>query len=116
MDLESIQEFVNAMPGVSEDLKWGHHLCFLVGGKMFGIVDLNDTPLTISFKTDGENFAELISHPQIVPAPYLGRSQWVMLNDINVLPNAALMDHLRRAHQLISAKLPAKTRKELGLH
>jgi predicted DNA-binding protein (MmcQ/YjbR family) len=115
MDIESLQAFVKQLPGVTEDIKWEHHLCFLVGGKMFALVDLNDVPLSISFKTTEEQFAALVSHAHITAAPYLGRSHWVLLKDINQLPTSALQDHLVLAHQLIGSKLPAKTKKELGL-
>lgn len=115
MDIESIQEFVKRLPGVSEDIKWEHHLCFLVGGKMFAIVDLNDVPLSISFKTTEEHFAELVSHSHITAAPYLGRSHWVLLKDINQMSKSVLLDHLVAAHKLIGSKLPAKIKKELGL-
>jgi predicted DNA-binding protein (MmcQ/YjbR family) len=115
MDIESIQEFVKKLPGVSEDIKWEHHLCFLVGGKMFAIVDLNDVPLGITFKTTAEQFAELVNHSHITAAPYLGRSHWVFLDDMNQMPKSVLQDHLVAAYKLIAAKLPTKTKKELGL-
>ena len=115
MELEKIQEFVGKLPGVTEDIKWGNDLCFLVAGKMFSVVGLSNTPLTISFKTTDEKFAELISRPQIIPAPYLAKHHWVYLEDIHALPKAELLEHLNDAHMIIAKKLPAKKRKELGI-
>ena len=79
MELEKIQEVIGKLPGVTEDIKWGNDLCFLVAGKMFAVVGLGNTPLTISFKTTEEKFAELTSRPQIIPAPYLAKHHWVYL-------------------------------------
>jgi predicted DNA-binding protein (MmcQ/YjbR family) len=116
MDIEAIQEFVKQLPGVTEDIKWDHLLCFLVGGKMFAVVDLNDFPLSISFKTTEERFAELVGQSHFSAAPYLGKSHWLLLSDLNALSKSVLMDHLVVAHKLIGSKLPAKIKKDLGLN
>ncbi len=46
MDVEDIQTIFRQMPGVSEDIKWGHDLVFSIGGKMFCVVGLDQTQTT----------------------------------------------------------------------
>jgi predicted DNA-binding protein (MmcQ/YjbR family) len=44
---------------VTEDVKWGHDLCFCIAGKMFAAIDLNP-PHALGFKCTPEEFAELV--------------------------------------------------------
>jgi predicted DNA-binding protein (MmcQ/YjbR family) len=75
--LDTLRSICRALPAVTEDVKWGHDLCFSVGGKMFAAVDL-EPPHELAFKCTPESFAELIERAGIVPAPYSARHMWVM--------------------------------------
>ena len=76
MTLDAVRKFCRALPGATEDVKWGNDLVFSVGGKMFAVVCL-EPPHQISFKCTPEEFAELIEREGIIPAPYLARAMWV---------------------------------------
>ena len=76
MALDAVRAFCRALPGATEDVKWGNDLVFSVGGKMFAVVCL-EPPHQISFKCAPEAFAELIEREGIIPAPYLARAMWV---------------------------------------
>lgn len=41
MIIEDIQTICKSLPGVTEDIKWGHDLVFSIGGKMFCVVGLD---------------------------------------------------------------------------
>lgn len=111
MDLESIRNFCLALPGVTEDLKWGEHLCFSVAGKLFLITSL-DGP-RISFKADPERFDELVATPGFLPAPHLHHNKWVA-NDIpEELPASELQALLRHSYELVKAKLSKKIQASL---
>ncbi len=58
MDIETLRDMCRALPAVTEDIKWGHDLCFSVAGKMFCVAAL-EGPLTVSFKVKDEEFDEL---------------------------------------------------------
>ncbi len=58
MNIEGIQNICRQLPGVTEDIKWEHDLVFSIGGKMFCVVGLDQSPTTASFKVNDE---ELIS-------------------------------------------------------
>jgi predicted DNA-binding protein (MmcQ/YjbR family) len=64
MNIDAVRRFCRALPGVAEDVKWGHDLCFCVAGKMFAAVDL-EPPHSLSFKCTPEEFADLVERPGI---------------------------------------------------
>ena len=114
MDLESLRDFCNKLPACTEDIKWENNLCFSVGGKMFCIADM-ENPLNFSFKVTDEQFEELIQSPGFIPAPYLAKSKWVKANDMSKTSKKMLQELVYGSYELIKAKLPAKTRKALGI-
>jgi predicted DNA-binding protein (MmcQ/YjbR family) len=115
MDIETLRRYCLSMPRATEDIQWGNNLLFRIGGKMFVIAALDQTPVCISFKCTPEEFAELIEHEGIVPAPYLARNKWVMLENLDVLPRAELKRLIKDSYMMVAAKLPKKVRGELGI-
>ena len=67
--LEQIREYCLSKPGVTEDMKWGDHLVFSVGLKMFAIFGLDQTPINASFKTDPETFEARCKEDRFTPLP-----------------------------------------------
>lgn len=112
MDLETLREFCNSLPHVTEDVKWGHDLCFLIGGKMFCVTGFN-SPVKVSLKVTDEEFEELSSRTGIIPAPYLARHKWIYIQQENVLSNKDWQHYIRQSYELVKAKLPRKLREEL---
>lgn len=121
MDVESLRAFLLTLPHVAETVQWGDNLVFWVadksiGGKMFALASLTpDHGAVLSFAAGPERFAELIEREGIFPAPYLARAHWVALERWNTLPVAELKSLLRDAHELVWAKLPARTRALLAV-
>jgi len=66
MDIETIRNICKSLPSVTEDIKWGDDLCFMIGGKMFCVAVLN-TPFKVSFKVSDEEFGELTSIKGVIP-------------------------------------------------
>jgi predicted DNA-binding protein (MmcQ/YjbR family) len=102
-----------SFPGATEQIQWGDDLLFKVGGKMFAATPLVPAPVCLSFKASPENFAELTERPNIIPAPYLARAQWIALESRDALSARELEDLLRDSYELVLAKLPRKTRENL---
>ena len=121
MDNERIRAFCLALPHVAETLNWGHHLVYFVGdrdigGKMFAITDLDGTGNgVLSFHCGAERFDELLETEGIAPAPHLARAFWVALERWDVLRVRQIEEELVRAHALIYAKLPKRTKAVLAL-
>ena len=110
---------VDAWPGVASGIKWEDDLVFTVAGKMFCVLcgsgPAGDAAVgRISFKVEDARFLELTERPGFVPAPYLARAHWVQVAKPQSLPAGELRDLLRRSYELVRAKLPKKTQRELA--
>ena len=81
MTVEKLRQFCRALPGVTEDVKWGSDLCFSVSGKIFVVTNL-EPPHSIAFKCTPEEFGELVERPGIIPAPYMARNMWVQEEEL----------------------------------
>jgi len=110
MNVDWLRELRLSFPGATEQIQWGYDLLFKVGGKMFAVTPLEPAPVCLSFKASPENFAELTERPNIIPAPYLARAQWVALQTRDALPSEELARLLRDSYDMVFAKLPKKTR------
>jgi predicted DNA-binding protein (MmcQ/YjbR family) len=109
MTIETLRTLCAAWPGVTEDIKWGSDLCFLVGGKMFAVVNL-ERPHQLAFKCTPEQFGELSERPGLKPAPYLARAMWVQEEALGeTLDRRELEPLLITAYEIVRAKLPKRT-------
>lgn len=115
MTIEDLQQICKSLPAVTEDIKWEHDLCFLIGGKMFLVAGLDQSPVTASFKVTDEEFEELTARDGFKPAPYMAKHKWVYVDDISKVNKKEWTSFIKQSYQLIQSKLPKKTLKELGL-
>jgi len=113
MNFEQAKSLCRSFPGVREDTKWGNDLVFTVGEKMFAVTNLGEAS-GMSFKVEDERFLELTDRPGIIPAPYLARAKWVYVEDANALGDEEAAQLLRRAYELVLAKLTKKLQREIG--
>ncbi len=110
MTLERLRQFCRALPGVTEDVKWGTDLCFSVSGKMFVVTNL-EPPHSIAFKCTPEEFGELVERPGIIPAPYMARNMWVQEEELGgPLERSELERLVKTSYELVVAKLPKSRR------
>jgi predicted DNA-binding protein (MmcQ/YjbR family) len=114
MNVDWLREVCLSFPGATEQIQWGSDLLFKVGGKMFAVTPLEPAPVCLSFKASPEDFAELTERPNIIPAPYLARAQWVALETKDALPESALARLLRDSYDMVFAKLPKKAREAIS--
>ena len=115
MDIETLRRYCLSLPHATEGIQWGSDLLFRIGGKMFAVVALKRTPISIAFKCTPEEFAELIEQEGIIPAPYMARNHWVFLESLDVLPRAELKRLIKDSYGMVAAKLTKKVQAELGL-
>jgi len=125
MNNEKVREFVSQLEHVEESVQWGHQLVFwaghkAIGGKMFAMLDLvgpgTDKAQCVAMLAAGpEGMAELCEMEGIRPAPYLARAHWVCVERWDALPWPAWKQALARAHEIVFARLPPRTRKILGM-
>jgi len=115
MTIETLQNICYSLPGVTQDIKLGDHLCFNVGGKTFLFTYPDGVPPSASFKVPAEDFEEIIARDGLEPQPYVARYKWVLAKDISSLSKKDWEHYIKQSYNLIAAKLPAKIRKEIGL-
>ena len=114
MNLEELRSFCLSLPAVTEDVKWGADLCFSVGAKMFCVTGLNEE-MKVSMKVSDENFEVLTQTIHIIPAPYMARNKWILVEDANRFTEQEWHFYIEQSYQLIKNKLTKKLQKELGL-
>lgn len=115
MNIEDLQAICRELPSVTEDIKWEHDLVFSIGGKMFCVVGLDQSPTSASFKVTDEEFDEISSRRGFKPAPYVAKYKWVLIEDINKMKKADWKRYVKQSYDLVKDKLSTKLKKQLGL-
>jgi len=115
MTVEELRELALALPGTTEDIKWGEHLCFSVGGKLFLITSPDTFPPTAAFKVPEAIFEETISKEGFTRQKHLGRYHWINLEDISYLSPKEWITSINQSYELVVARLSKKQKKELNL-
>lgn len=115
MNRTQIRKTCLSLAGTTEETLWKKDLVFKVGGKMFACYDDSEQSTgRFSFKVDDERFLELTDQPGILPAPYLARAHWVLVDPKKApLDKTELGDLLRRSYELVFKKLTKKKQKEM---
>ena len=114
MNLATTQAFCAKLPDVESDVKWGADLCYTIDAKMFAVFGTREgKPYNLAFKCDPERFLELTDQAGIVPAPYLARAHWVLIERTGALTDAQARPLIRRSYELIVSNLPKKRQKAL---
>ena len=113
MNIENIRSICKKLPHVTEDIKWGNDLCFLIGGKMFCVVGLNEE-LKVSIKVTAEEFDELTNLDAIIPAPYVAKHKWVLVKKATIFNQKKWQHYISQSYSLVKAKLPKKVQAQLG--
>jgi predicted DNA-binding protein (MmcQ/YjbR family) len=108
MTLEELRNICLGFDDATEDIKWGHDLCFSIGGKMFLVTSADETPTSASFKVADEDFDELSERKGFKPAPYMARHKWVWVENINLVNKKEWKQFAQNSYELVKAKLPKK--------
>lgn len=104
MNFDALRALCLSLPYATENLQWEEELCFKVRGKIFAMISLASVPQRLIFKCDPEEFLELIECEGAVPAPYVGRYKWVMLESLEVLPGSEIESCIRKSYAMVAAK------------
>jgi predicted DNA-binding protein (MmcQ/YjbR family) len=112
MTIDMIREIASKLPHVTEDIKWGNDLCFCIAEKMFCVTGL-ESPVKVSLKVTDEEFDELIERTGFVPAPYMARNKWVLIDASSKISKKELSHFIQQSYNLVKARLPEKLREKL---
>lgn len=115
VDQQTLDTWLRPLGGVSSDIKWGNDLVYSVAGKMFAVTCIEGADAgRVSFKVEDDRFLELTDREGIVPAPYLARARWVMLQKPEEFDTAWIRERLLVSYQLVRARLPKSVQAGLG--
>ncbi|NQY67075.1 MAG: MmcQ/YjbR family DNA-binding protein [Flavobacteriales bacterium] len=113
MNIEELRDICISLPHVTEDIKWGNNLCFLVVNKIFLISAMDESPIRASFKIPYDLFNHLIERDGIYQAPYLAKRQWVMIENIEYLSTEQWRGFTKQSYNLIVSKLSKRIQEKL---
>lgn len=106
MNIEELREFCLSLPYATEDIKWEKDLCFCVAEKMFCVTGLDDK-FEFAVKTTPELFDELTQQKGVIPAPYVARYKWILINSDFATSDERLKELIKASYDLIRSKIPA---------
>lgn len=117
MTRDEFDAYCGSLPQASHVIQWGNASVWKVGGKIFAICSgwSEAGGDRISFKCSDLSYGMLIQEPGIIPAPYLARAKWVMVEQPDALTEDEIRAYIATAHTLVAATLTRKMRAELGL-
>lgn len=113
MNIETLRAFATKLPHVTEDIKWGNDLCFCIGEKMFCVTGLEQPVFKVSLKVLPEEFTTLTEQKGIVPAPYLARYKWILIEEASSFSLEEWQYYISQSYELVKNKLPKKVLKML---
>lgn len=113
MNIDSIRKYCLSLPHATEDIQWGNDLLFRISGKIFAGMSL-EPPHSLMFKCTPEKFEELIEVDGIIPAPYMARNKWVMLEHFDALRDSELKILIKDSYSMIFSNLTKKAQAELS--
>lgn len=108
---------VEGWPGVTLDVKWQDRLVASVDAKMFAMFNRADSARAgqLHFKVEDDLFLALTEQPGIEAAMYLARAKWVTVVEPRRYALPWYGERLRKAYELVAARLSKKRQRELGL-
>ena len=110
-----IREHCLSLPHTTEQIQWGNHLLFKIGGKMYAITSVDDPSGKITFKVPEEEFDDLVEREGIGQAAYLAKRKWISIENEATMPRAELRQRLTRSYELVKSGLPKKAQTELSI-
>lgn len=118
MKYEWIDEYLLSKKGVTKDFKeeW-NWIRYLIGGKMFAAVCLDDEshqPYYITLKLEpmeGEFLRQ--QYPDIIPGYYMNKVHWNSINPDGAVPDELMREMLDKSYRLVLHGLTKKLQKEI---
>lgn len=112
MDIDELRGYCLAKPFTSEGFPFDNDtLVFKVAGKMFGLVGLDNSPLSINLKCDPERAVELREqHEAITPGFHMNKKHWNTVVLDGSLPRPLVLELIDHSYDLTYNSLPKKTR------
>lgn len=113
MNIEYVREYCLSLPQTTEDFPFDEKtLCFRVAGKIFAILDLEDTEW-FALKCEPEYAIELRErHTEINAAYHMNKKHWNQLNLQGILPDNLIRHLICHSYNEVIKKIPKKLKSE----
>ncbi|MDB5967636.1 MAG: MmcQ/YjbR family DNA-binding protein [Hydrocarboniphaga sp.] len=115
MNRQQLDKLCLALPGTTIDIKWGNERVYSIGAKMYLLTPEEiTTTARLFFKVPDELFLAITDQPGVVPAPYLARAKWVMVEDAGRHKRRWIEQQIRTSYELVFAKLTKKAKASIS--
>jgi predicted DNA-binding protein (MmcQ/YjbR family) len=112
----SLRDHCLAFPGSAETFPFGSETSvFKVGGKMFALSRLAQSPLRVSVKCE-PSLAEQLreAHAAVLPGYHLNKRHWNTVIIDGSVPEQMIKDMIEDSYDLVVSQLSAARRRALG--
>ncbi len=116
MNVEDIREYCLSKRGVTESTPFDDvTLVFKVADKMFALLPLDETDLSINLKCDPELAISLREqYPCIKPGYHMNKTHWNTVMIDGSLSKEQILEMVDQSYDLIVSSLSKKNRETLG--
>jgi predicted DNA-binding protein (MmcQ/YjbR family) len=115
MNLEALRAYLFTKKGTTEETPFGPDaLVFKVGGKMFGLVAWQESPLRITLKADPDLASTLRGQYQAVqPGYYMNKKHWNTVTLDGTIPEGVILAMIDESYRLVVKGLTQTVRRQL---
>jgi len=115
MNIEELREYCIAKPGTTESFPFDEStLVFKVGGKMYGLTDLEGT-FSINLKCNPEKAIELREqYDFVLPGYHMSKVHWNTVLIDSRISNKLLFEWIDHSYNLVFNGLPRKIKEEIN--
>lgn len=112
---DRLKDHCDRKPGSSSGFPFGEeYLVFKVLGKIFAVLHVEASPVTVTFKTDPELTGLLRGqYPSIRPARYFDKRYWSTLTCDATVPDDEAIELLDTSYDIVSESLKKSDREAL---
>jgi predicted DNA-binding protein (MmcQ/YjbR family) len=116
MNRDEVIEHCLSLPGAIEDYPFGDDVAvFKVGGRMFALVLLNESPGRVNLKCDPTWALELRARlPAVTPGYHADKRHWNTVALDGTVDSEELDDMIQHSYRLVVAKLSRSDRAKLA--
>lgn len=117
MDRDDVLALCRQMPRCTEGTPFGPgELTFKVGGKIFAMVSLHDTPGRLNVKGDPEVVLDSrrLWPRAVTHAPYMSKRHWNQVLLDGTVPPEEISGMIRASYELVFSALPRSVREGLA--
>jgi predicted DNA-binding protein (MmcQ/YjbR family) len=112
---EHVKDHCGLKPGSTSGFPFGEeHLVFKVRGKIFAVLNVQGSPVKVTFKTDPELTGLLRGqYPSIQPARYFDKRYWSTLTCDGTVPEDEAVELVDTSYDIIVESLKKSDREAL---